>query len=97
LIRGITRVILLGEGKAMKTVKTAVSIPEEIFEETEEAAKRLGMNRSQFISAALVEFLDKHRKDKITEKLNEVYDSEVIGLDPVLAKMQFSGLKSEEW
>ena len=72
---------------AMKTVKTAISISEQIFLRAEETAKRLGMNRSQLFSTALAEFLARHQQDKITEKLNEVYGSEVSELNSVLAKM----------
>ena len=81
----------------MKTVKTAISISEEIFLQSEEMAKRLGMNRSQLIASALVEFLERHREDRVTDKLNEVYEGEASGLDPALAKMQFSALSHEDW
>ena len=80
-----------------KILKTAVSIPEEIFRRAEETARRLGMNRSQLVSAALADFLAKHGEDRITEKLNEVYQSEEPGMDPVLATMQFSALSREDW
>lgn len=81
----------------MKSLKTAVSIPEEIFRRAEETARRLGMNRSQLVSAALADFLARHGEDRITEKLNEVYGSEESGADPVLATMQFSALAREDW
>lgn len=55
------------------------------------------MNRSQLVSAALADFLAKHGEDRITEKLNEVYQSEEPGMDPVLATMQFSALSREDW
>ena len=81
----------------MKTLKTAISIPEAIFAEVEEAAKRLGMNRSQLFTTAVAEFLVRHREDKITEKLNEVYSDRPAEIDAVLSKMQFSGLPREDW
>ena len=81
----------------MKTRKTAVSIPEQIFLEAEETARRLGRKRSQLYAMALSEFLEKHREDWITEKLDEVYKGESEGTDPVLALMQSSGLSREDW
>ena len=81
----------------MKTLKTAVSIPEDTFLQVEEMAKRLGMKRSQLIAAALAEYLERHGEDRITERLNSVYEHEVSGLDPMLAKMQFSGRSHEDW
>jgi len=85
------------EREPMKTVKTAVSISEQIFLQAEETAKRLGINRSQLFSTALAEYLERHKQDKITERLNEVYGSEVSELDAELAKMQFSSLCAEDW
>ena len=81
----------------MKTVKTAVSISEQIFLQAEETAKRLGINRSQLFSAALAEFLERHKQDKITERLNEVYGEEASGLDAALPAMQFSSFCEEDW
>jgi metal-responsive CopG/Arc/MetJ family transcriptional regulator len=81
----------------MKTVKTAISLPEERFNQLQEMAGRLGLKRSQLVSAALGEFLERHREDRITERLNAVYPHDAPGLDPVLAKMQFSTLTSEDW
>ncbi len=81
----------------MKTVKTAISISEQIFLRADEAAKRLGMNRSQLFATALAEFLERHQQDKVTERLNEVYSGEASEPDTVLAKMQFSSLCAEDW
>jgi hypothetical protein len=52
---------------------------------------------SQLISAALAEFFERRREDLITQKLNEVYQQDAPGLDPVLLKMQFSRVTAEEW
>ena len=38
-------------------MKTAISIPDDVFREAERAAKRLGMSRSELFSRAAVEFL----------------------------------------
>jgi metal-responsive CopG/Arc/MetJ family transcriptional regulator len=81
----------------MKALKTAISVPEEIFAEVEETAKRLGMNRSQLFTIAVTEFLVRHREDKVTERLNEVYSDESAEIDHVLAKMQFSRVSREDW
>ena len=80
----------------MKTLKTAVSIPEDTFPQAEEMAGRLGMKRSQLIAAALAEYLERHREDRITERLSSVYEREVSELDPMPARMQFSGCSHED-
>jgi hypothetical protein len=52
-------------------------------------ARRLGLKRSQVISAALAEYLERRREDRVTERLNAVYQESAPALDQVLAKMQF--------
>jgi metal-responsive CopG/Arc/MetJ family transcriptional regulator len=81
----------------MKTVKTAISLPEERFNQLEEMARRLGLKRSQVISAALAEYLERRREDQITERLDAVYEQDAPELDPILARMQFSTLVHEDW
>jgi metal-responsive CopG/Arc/MetJ family transcriptional regulator len=78
-------------------MKTAVSIPDEVFEAAEKAAKRLGVSRSELYANAVREFVERHRRDNITEKLNEIYAADDTGLDPVLEKLQQSTLAREDW
>lgn len=54
-------------------MKTAISIPDDLFQQAEETAKKLGIPRSQLFALALEEFIQIHRKDNITQKLNEIY------------------------
>ncbi|TGM58589.1 ChpI protein [Leptospira adleri] len=56
-------------------MKTAISIPDELFKTAEKTAKKLGIPRSQLFAKALEEFIQSHSKESITEKLNKVYDS----------------------
>jgi predicted transcriptional regulator len=53
-------------------MKTAVSIPDDVFQRAEQLAKRLNLNRSQLVSRALAEFVAKHSPEEVTETLNEV-------------------------
>ncbi|XDD49683.1 ChpI protein [Leptospira sp. WS92.C1] len=56
-------------------MKTAISIPDELFKTAEKTAKKLGIPRSQLFAKALEEFIQSHSKESITEKLNKVYSS----------------------
>jgi metal-responsive CopG/Arc/MetJ family transcriptional regulator len=95
---GMTSVILLPKGGVvMKTRKTAISLPEDTFLQAAELARRLGMKRSQLISAALKEYLERHREDRITEVLNDLYAREASDTDPLLERLQFSSLSREDW
>jgi metal-responsive CopG/Arc/MetJ family transcriptional regulator len=81
----------------MKSLKTAISIPEDIYRDAEDAAKKLGMTRSRLYSAAVADFLNRYRKDDIKAKLNEVHAAGSSGVDPALAAMQLASLPKEEW
>jgi metal-responsive CopG/Arc/MetJ family transcriptional regulator len=54
-------------------MKTAISIPDGLFNDAEITAKQLGLARSQLYVKAIKEFIEHHNKDKITEKLNSLY------------------------
>ncbi len=81
----------------MKSLKTAISIPEDIYRDAEDAAEKLGMTRSGLYSAAVADFLNRYRKDDIRTKLNEVHAAGSPGIDPALVVMQFASLPKEEW
>jgi metal-responsive CopG/Arc/MetJ family transcriptional regulator len=53
-------------------MKTAVSIPDEVFEKIERFARRAGRSRSEVFSAALAEYVAKHAPDEITEAMDRV-------------------------
>ncbi|TET72268.1 MAG: hypothetical protein E3J56_05735 [Candidatus Aminicenantes bacterium] len=78
-------------------MKTAISIPNSIFEEAEKLAKRFGICRSQLYANAVTEYLREHRKDGVTEKLNKIYEKESSELDPICYALQFSSLQKDEW
>ncbi len=52
-------------------MKTAVSLPDDIYERAEHAARQLGVNRSQFYARALSKYLQDIGPDPVTELLNE--------------------------
>ena len=54
-------------------MKTAISIPDELFTLAEITAKKLGIPRSQLFARALEEFIENHSNQSITEKLNKIY------------------------
>lgn len=54
-------------------MKTAVSLPDALYEEAEKMASALGIPRSKLYAQAIEEFLKKTRNEYVTEKYNEVY------------------------
>jgi metal-responsive CopG/Arc/MetJ family transcriptional regulator len=81
----------------MKSLKTAISIPENIFLKAEETAKNLGMKRSRLYTAAVSDFIEKHREDDLTTRLNELYAEESSRIDSTFTRMQVSSLAQEIW
>ena len=53
-------------------MKTAVSIPDEIFEKAERLARRANRSRSELFAAALAEYVARHSPDEVTEAMNRV-------------------------
>lgn len=54
-------------------MKTAISIPDQLFRTAEETASRLGIPRSQLYSLAIEEYINRHRQDDLTARLDVVY------------------------
>jgi len=53
-------------------MKTAVSIPEDVFERAERLARRSKKSRSRLFSDALREYVARHAPDDVTEAMNRV-------------------------
>ena len=78
-------------------MKTAISIPDNIFQAAEEYAKSRGVSRSRLYSEAVAQFLEKHSKDQITQKLNEIYSDQSSEMNETITALQFNSLESEKW
>jgi metal-responsive CopG/Arc/MetJ family transcriptional regulator len=78
-------------------MKTAISLPDSVFEEAEVLAQQLGLSRSELYAKALQAYLGKYNRNQILLKLNEVYSKESSEPDPVMVMMQFMSLPHEAW
>lgn len=78
-------------------MKTAVSLPDDLFRRAEATARTLRISRSEFYARAIAEFLDARQEETITERLNEVYASNVAKVDPGLQRAQLKSLKRAKW
>jgi metal-responsive CopG/Arc/MetJ family transcriptional regulator len=78
-------------------MKTAISIPDDVFSAAENFAHQSHLSRSALFTRALVEFLSRRRNEGVTERLNRLYDKENSRLDPALARMQASSISKEKW
>ena len=78
-------------------MKTAISLPDSIFEEAEALAQQLGMSRNELYTEALKSYLMRHNRARTLSRLNEVYSEESSELDPEVTTMQFMSLPREDW
>ena len=78
-------------------MKTAISIPDDVFTQAERFARRKKMTRSALFTAAVDEYIQHHREDDVTRTLDEVYATEDSSLDPMFAKLQSLSLPKENW
>jgi metal-responsive CopG/Arc/MetJ family transcriptional regulator len=78
-------------------MKTAISLPDELFQAADALAEQLRISRSELYATAVAEYLAKHRGQDITGKLNEVYSGESSGLDRPLRSAQAKSVGSAEW
>jgi metal-responsive CopG/Arc/MetJ family transcriptional regulator len=59
-------------------MKTAISLPDETFRRVDDAAKRLGVSRSEFFARAAEKALDALDDEATTEAINRAIE----GLEP---------------
>jgi predicted transcriptional regulator len=79
-------------------MKTAVSIPDEVFEDAERLARRLKRSRSDVYSQALAEYVARHAPDEITERMNAVVAGiEASPQDDFASRAGRRALKRVEW
>ena len=57
-------------------MKTAISIPDELFRRAERAAKRRKISRSQLYAVALAHLLDAEPKDDVTRAYDTAFDDD---------------------
>lgn len=78
-------------------VKTAISIPDSIFESAEKLAQRLGKSRSELYTQAINSYLEKNSEVSIKELLDKVYVDVDSQLDPAINNMQARSVPREKW
>ncbi len=76
-------------------MKTAISLPDELFARVERTARQLGIARSRLFARAVEEFLRHHDPDQVTRAINAVVNQEDEGLDPVVARIQSISVSGE--
>jgi len=81
-----------------RLIKTAVSIPDSVFQAADGLAQRLGVSRSELYARAVSRYVVDHRDDGVTEMLDRVYGrAEASQVDPALYALQAASLGDDRW
>ena len=79
-------------------MKTAVSIPDDVFEDAERLASRLRTSRSQLYARALAEFVARHDDERVTALMDQaVREAGGDAADVFLQAATQQSLQRVEW
>jgi antitoxin MazE6 len=78
-------------------MRTAVSIPDDLYQAAERLARRTGKSRSRLFSDALREYLAHHAPDEVTEAMNRACAEAGEAKDPFVASAAHRILARSEW
>lgn len=78
-------------------MKTAVSIPDDVFEGVERLARRTKRSRSRLFSDALKEYLARHSPEEVTESMNRACAEIGSMEDPFVSSASRRLLERVEW
>jgi metal-responsive CopG/Arc/MetJ family transcriptional regulator len=80
-------------------MKTAISLPDDLYAEAEAYADCHGLSRSGLYAAALRDYLDRHNDDAITSAIDALLQihPELAAQEPDLASAAHQVLQRTEW
>ncbi len=78
-------------------MKTAVSIPDDVFEKVERFARRAKRSRSEVFSSALREYMARHAPDEVTDAINRAVDEIGDQKDGFVAEAARRVLEKTDW
>jgi len=83
------------------SVKTAISLHEDLFRQVNRTAKELGVSRSKLFVLAVQDFIKKLESQKLLAQINEAFDDVPDAhegeLNQAMRKKHLHSLKSEPW
>ena len=78
-------------------MKTAISIPDELYAGAERLARRTKKSRSRLFSDALKEYLARHAPDEVTEAMNRACAEAGAAIDPFVSAAARRTMERSEW
>ncbi len=77
-------------------MKTAISIPDQIFKQADHLAHRQGISRSELYTKAISEYIMEREEKNITEILDKLYENNPATIENEIYTIQYSVLKNDE-
>lgn len=78
-------------------MKTAISLPDTVYEEADALAARLKLSRSQLYVLALEQFLKEHRAQDLTTQIDTYLEAHGQPSDPQHLRDDLAALRAVEW
>jgi len=78
-------------------MKTAISIPDDVFNAAERLARKLSVSRSELYTRAIRTFVEELSDEAVTQSLNAVYSEVDSTIDPALKRAQRRALGASPW
>ena len=78
-------------------MKIAISVPDDVFEESERLIRATRRSRSELYTLALSEYLARHAPDRVTEAMDRVASAVAEPVDEFVAEAARRTLSHVEW
>lgn len=78
-------------------MKTAISIPDDVYADAEALARKTGQSRSQLYSRAVREYVARHSAESVTAALDALFVEEAPAVDSFASKAARHTLEKTEW
>lgn len=78
-------------------MKTAISVPDQLFDKAEKLARKTGKSRSQIYQEALAEYLLRRDPEAVTEAMDQALAEIDQISDPWLSQAGRQALERAEW
>ncbi len=78
-------------------MKTAISLPDNIFDAADDLAGRLKVSRSQLYVMALEKFIRENQETNVTQRINDYIEKHGQPIDPVFLHAAAKDMQKVEW
>jgi metal-responsive CopG/Arc/MetJ family transcriptional regulator len=78
-------------------MKTAISLPDDLFQLADDYASQHGVSRSELYANALREYIDVHRHDDLTNRINKAIEGTDASLPADIERYNRRKLLEADW